>query len=93
MVRLDLLVLLSPKARLVKCYRSDLGDITLVESFGSGIYMFLDSTATKELAFLNFVTSKILRIYLNKVILYQQRQRRYVVPVPVGLGELHFAQR
>lgn len=66
MVRLDLLVLLSPKARLVKCYRSDLGDITLVESFGSGISVFLDSTATKELTFLNLVIIKDIEDLLKR---------------------------
>jgi len=35
-----------------------LGDITLMKSSGSGIYMFLDLTTTKELAFLNFVKIK-----------------------------------
>lgn len=70
MVRLDLLVLLSPKTRLVKCYRSDLGDITLVESFGTGISMFLDSTSMKELTFLHFVIIKDIEDLL--------KQRHYI---------------
>lgn len=54
---------------------------------------FLDSTTTRELAFLNVVKMKDIEDFLNNHILYQQNQSRYVGPMSVGLDEMHFAQR